>query len=128
MERPVFRNASFLISLALSCVLASAIQAGAGDYPNRTITLIAPYAVGGGFDGVARIHAESMGRNLGQHIVVLNADGGGGTIGARQGAQAAPDGYTLLLHHRAMSLSACSSTRRRYWSAATTCRPTRFKS
>jgi tripartite-type tricarboxylate transporter receptor subunit TctC len=101
----VFRNASFLISLAVSSVLASVTQAGAQDYPNRTITLIAPYAAGGGFDGVARILAESMGRNLGQRIVVLNTEGAGGTIGARQGARAAPDGYTLLLHHPGMVTS-----------------------
>lgn len=97
----MFRKASLLVSLALSW-LAFSVPVQADDYPNRPITLIAPYAAGGGFDGVARILADAMGRNLGQRVVVQNTTGAGGSIGARQGARATPDGYTLLLHHPGM--------------------------
>ncbi len=83
-------------------VLLSA-NAGAEDYPNRRITLVAPYAAGGGFDGVARILAEALGRNLGQTVIVENVEGGGGVIGTRQVAHAAPDGYTLLMNHMGMA-------------------------
>ncbi len=97
----MFRKAHLLVSLALSWVALSA-PAQADDYPSRPITLIAPYAAGGGFDGVARILGEAMGRNLGQRVIVQNTEGAGGSIGARAGARATADGYTLLLHHPGM--------------------------
>jgi tripartite-type tricarboxylate transporter receptor subunit TctC len=78
-------------------------QAEAQDYPVRRITLVAPYAAGGGFDGVARILADALGRNLGQSVIVENVEGGGGVIGTRQVARAASDGYTLLLNHMGMA-------------------------
>ena len=98
----MLRVVTLLVSLALPS-MAFAGPAQAGDYPNRPITLIAPYAAGGGFDGVARILAEAMGRNLGERVVVQNTTGAGGTIGARQAARATPDGYTLLLNHTGMA-------------------------
>ena len=66
-------------------------------YPNRPITLIVPYAPGGGNDVVARAVAEPMSKSLGQSLVIENRGGGGGSIGTRQVAKAAPDGYTLGL-------------------------------
>lgn len=93
---------------AVSCVafallLTAAHPAQAQNYPVRRITLIAPYAAGGGFDGVARILAEALGKNLGQSVIVDNVTGAGGVIGARQAARAEPDGYTLLLNHMGMA-------------------------
>jgi len=67
------------------------------DYPTRPITLIVPYAAGGGNDVLARGVAEPMGKTLGQAVVVENHGGAGGSIGTRQVAKAAPDGYTLGL-------------------------------
>ena len=89
----------------LSCMMFAALlmSAHAADYPVRRITLVAPYAAGGGFDGVARILAEALGRNLGQTVIVENVEGGGGIIGARQVANATPDGYTLLMNHMGMA-------------------------
>ena len=69
---------------------------GAGDYPNRTITLVVPYAAGGPVDTVARIIGQRMGEILGQQIVVENVAGAGGMIGSLRVAQAPPDGYTVL--------------------------------
>jgi tripartite-type tricarboxylate transporter receptor subunit TctC len=66
-------------------------------YPDRPITLIVPYAPGGGNDVLARAVAEPMGKSLGQSLVIENRGGGGGSIGTRQVAKAAPDGYTLGL-------------------------------
>jgi tripartite-type tricarboxylate transporter receptor subunit TctC len=66
-------------------------------YPDRPITLIVPYAPGGGNDVVARAVAEPMSKSLGQSLVIENRGGGGGSIGTRQVAKAAPDGYTLGL-------------------------------
>ena len=67
------------------------------DYPNHPITLIVPYAPGGGNDVLARVVAEPMSKALGQPIVIENHGGAGGSIGTRQVAKAAPDGYTLGL-------------------------------
>ena len=66
-------------------------------YPDRPITLIVPYAPGGGNDVVARAVAEPMSKSLGQPIVIENRGGAGGSVGTRQVAKAAPDGYTLGL-------------------------------
>ena len=82
----------------LRFVLAlSARGASAQDYPSRPITLVVPYAAGGGNDVMARIVAEKMSRSLGQQIVIENKGGAGGSIATRQVAKAAPDGYTLGL-------------------------------
>ncbi len=66
-------------------------------YPDRPITLIVPYAPGGGNDVLARAVAEPMSKSLGQSLVIENRGGGGGSIGTRQVAKATPDGYTLGL-------------------------------
>jgi tripartite-type tricarboxylate transporter receptor subunit TctC len=72
-------------------------RALAQDYPARAITLIVPYAAGGGNDAMARAVADRMGASLGQQIVIENRGGAGGSIATRQVARAAPDGYTLGL-------------------------------
>jgi tripartite-type tricarboxylate transporter receptor subunit TctC len=77
--------------------LAFSGAAGAQDYPSRPITLVVPYAAGGGNDVMARIVAEKMSKSLGQQIVIENKGGAGGSIATRQVAKAAPDGYTLGL-------------------------------
>jgi len=77
--------------------LAARAQGPALDYPTRPITLIVPYAPGGGNDVLARGVAEPMSKTLGQPIVIENHGGAGGSIGTRQVAKSAPDGYTLGL-------------------------------
>ena len=77
--------------------LVAATPARAQDYPTRPITLVVPYAAGGGNDVMARIVAEKMSPALGQQIVIENRGGAGGSIATRAVAKAAPDGYTLVL-------------------------------
>ncbi|MPT24395.1 MAG: tripartite tricarboxylate transporter substrate binding protein BugD, partial [Starkeya sp.] len=87
---------------ALAALALMALPFGAAvaqDYPNRPVTMVVPFAAGGPTDTVARLIAESMSRTLGQQVVVENVGGAGGTRGAGQVAKAAPDGYTVLLHH-----------------------------
>lgn len=90
------------IKLLHSAVLLSLFGSAvvqAQDYPTKTITMVIPFAAGGPTDTVARLVAQSMGVKLKQTIIVENVGGAGGTIGAARVAKAAPDGYTLLLHH-----------------------------
>lgn len=79
---------------------ATAIEpAAAQTYPTKSITMIVPFAAGGPTDTVARLIGQSMGKTLGQTIVVENVGGAGGTLGAARAAKSAPDGYTIFLHH-----------------------------
>jgi tripartite-type tricarboxylate transporter receptor subunit TctC len=84
-------------TLALIFLVAAAATASAQEYPTRTITLVVPYAAGGGNDVMARTVAEKMSKTLGQNVVVENRAGAGGSVATRQVAKAAPDGYTLVL-------------------------------
>jgi tripartite-type tricarboxylate transporter receptor subunit TctC len=82
----------------ITILLAGVAQpAAAQDYPSRPITLIVPYAAGGGNDVMARTAAEKMSKTLGAQIVIENRGGAGGSIATRQVAKAEPDGYTLGL-------------------------------
>jgi tripartite-type tricarboxylate transporter receptor subunit TctC len=72
-------------------------QNSLASYPDHPITLIVPYAPGGGNDVLARAVAEPMAKWLGQPFVIENHGGAGGSVGTRQVAKAAPDGYTLGL-------------------------------
>jgi tripartite-type tricarboxylate transporter receptor subunit TctC len=83
-------------SLLAAVVCASAAQAQQ-DYPNRPITLVVPYAAGGGNDVMARIVADKMSKTLGQQVVIENRAGAGGSTATRQVAKSAPDGYTLVI-------------------------------
>jgi tripartite-type tricarboxylate transporter receptor subunit TctC len=71
----------------------------AQDFPTKTITMIVPFAAGGPTDTVARLVAQSMGTKLKQTVLIENVGGAGGTIGAARVAKAAPDGYTIFMHH-----------------------------
>ena len=81
----------------LVCGLSLALPLAAQTWPSKPIRLIVPFPAGGATDILARALSQEMGRKLGQSVVVENKPGAGGTIGAQAGAQAAPDGYTLLL-------------------------------
>ncbi len=95
MRKYAFTMASLLSAVSF-CAMAQ-------SYPDKPITMIVPFSAGGPTDTVARLTAEAMSQELGQQVVVQNVGGAGGTLGAGQAAQAAPDGYTILVHHIGMS-------------------------
>jgi tripartite-type tricarboxylate transporter receptor subunit TctC len=92
----------------LLCVLACAAAVNAQPifsqpYPNRAVTLVVPFPAGAPIDWVARTLAGALERSLGQPVLVVNRPGAGGTAAASYIARAAPDGYTLLIHHNGMA-------------------------
>jgi tripartite-type tricarboxylate transporter receptor subunit TctC len=72
------------------------VLAHAQNYPSKTVTLVVPYAPGGGHDAMARVLAERLAARLGQAVIVENKAGANGMLGAEYVTRAAPDGYTLL--------------------------------
>lgn len=96
------RLALFALSVG---ALAISAPSFAQDYPgSKSITFVVPFAAGGPTDRVARDLAEAMRKPMGgANIVIDNAAGAGGTIGANKVAKAAPDGHTLLLWHIGMA-------------------------
>ena len=86
------------LSIAGLALVANAVPAVAG-FPERTITLVVPFAPGGSTDTIARIVAEQMARTLGQSIVIENDAGAGGTTPTTRVARAVPDGYTIMIGH-----------------------------
>jgi tripartite-type tricarboxylate transporter receptor subunit TctC len=92
----LFAAAMVAGTLATAPIAAHAQNSLAG-YPDHPITLMVPSAPGGGNDVLARAVAEPMSKSLGQPVVIENRGGAGGSVGTRQVAKAAPDGYTLGL-------------------------------
>ena len=83
---------------ALLAVLAAAwaAPAPAQSVPGKPITMVVPYAPGGGHDSMARMVAEQLAARIGQNVIVENRAGANGRIGAEVVARAAPDGHTIL--------------------------------
>lgn len=95
-----------LATAVVSAILLSLGSAAAQNYPVRPITIVVPFSAGGPTDTVTRLIAEPMSKDLGQQVLVENVTGAGGTLAAGKVARAAPDGYTLFLHHIGMATSA----------------------
>ena len=85
---------------ALACagsLAASALPAMAQAWPNRSVSVVVPFAAGGPTDAVARLVAEAMGKELGQSLIVENVGGAGGTLGAARVAQARAPASSRLI-------------------------------
>ena len=75
------------------------------QYPTKPVTMVIPFAAGGPTDTLGRNLGQAMTKHLKQSVLIENVGGAGGNIGVTRVAKAAPDGYTVLLHHIGMSTS-----------------------
>jgi tripartite-type tricarboxylate transporter receptor subunit TctC len=97
MAKESFMTRTKAALAALAAWVAFTAPAPAQDWPTRPITLIVPFAAGGGVDASARLQALAIGEILGQTVVVENVGAAAGTVGSARVAKAAPDGYTMLI-------------------------------
>jgi tripartite-type tricarboxylate transporter receptor subunit TctC len=85
------------------CLLLAGLASPAVAQPSsKPVTLVVPYAAGGGTDTVARLIGEQMARALGRNVIIENVVGGGSTIANDRVARSAPDGSTVLINHVAL--------------------------
>jgi hypothetical protein len=91
------RRRDFIGLLGSASMVLPATARALESYPSRPIRLVVPYPPGGGTDIVGRIIGDKLRASLGQPIMIDNRGGAGGVLGTELAANAAPDGYTLLL-------------------------------
>ena len=91
------RAAHLFLIPVLSCAASGAAAADAADYPSRPIRFIAPFVAGGPSDILSRMLGQKLTESWGQPVIVDNRGSAGGIVGFEIGAQALPDGYTLVL-------------------------------
>lgn len=89
----------------IAALAIGAASAALAEYPEKPVTIVVPFAAGGPTDKVARDLGDVLRKQLGQTVIIENVGGAGGTLGAAKVAKAAPDGYTVLLHHIGMATS-----------------------
>ncbi|MDO8276649.1 MAG: tripartite tricarboxylate transporter substrate binding protein [Burkholderiaceae bacterium] len=87
----------FLAFLSLALCLLPGAQAQSGRWPDKPITLVVPFPVGGSTDGTARTFADAVSKSLGQPVVVENRVGASGQVALSTAAKAKPDGYTFVM-------------------------------
>jgi len=100
-KKTLFAGIAAVVSA--SALLGSNIASAQKDWPTKSVQLVVPFAAGGPTDTIARLIAVPMGQSLGQTVVVENVPGAGGTIASTKVARAAPDGYTIYIHHMGMA-------------------------
>ncbi len=92
-----------MAALVFAALFAAFPAASQESYPSRPITLVVPYAPGGGSDFLGRVLAEGLRGQLNETVLVQNVGGAGSVVGSMQVAKAKPDGYTLLINHIGLS-------------------------
>ena len=95
----------FVLALAAAASVVAPAIGQAQSFPTKPVTIVVPYPPGGTTDTLARVLAESMGKFLGQTVVIDNRAGASGIVGTKLVAGAPADGYTLLMPNNALAIS-----------------------
>jgi tripartite-type tricarboxylate transporter receptor subunit TctC len=99
------RRASGAIGAALASALLCGSPAAAESWPARPLTMVVPFAPGGGTDVLGRIVGRRLSEILAQQVIIENVGGAGGMVGSARVAKAAPDGYQFVLGSRADAIN-----------------------
>jgi tripartite-type tricarboxylate transporter receptor subunit TctC len=103
--RLIHRRALAQLVLGVCALSAPFVASAQSTYPNKPIRVIVPFAAGSTTDIIARAIADKMGQSMGQTLVIENRGGASGTIGQAAVANAAPDGYTIMIHSSSHTVS-----------------------
>jgi tripartite-type tricarboxylate transporter receptor subunit TctC len=98
----VFQKVCTLVLAGVCLALGGIVPQAEAQGVSKTVTLVVPYAAGGGTDTVARLIGEQMSRALGQAVIIENVVGGGGTVANERVARSTPDGSSVLINHVAL--------------------------
>jgi tripartite-type tricarboxylate transporter receptor subunit TctC len=110
------RARHLILSFLMACAFAGAGvgSAAAQDWPTRPVTMVVPFAPGGGTDVMGRIIGRRLSEVLGQQVIIENVGGAGGMVGSARVAKAAPDGYQFVLGSRADAINQTLYKKPRY--------------
>ncbi len=97
MKRFLHGALAHIVGVALVMVAAVSVAPAASPFPNRPVTIVLPFAPGGGGDLLARIISAKLEPKLGQPVIVEDKPGAGGVIASNAVSKATPDGYTMLM-------------------------------
>jgi tripartite-type tricarboxylate transporter receptor subunit TctC len=89
-------NIRFCLSALIALLVLAAVPASAQQYPSRPVTIVVPFAAGGGSDLLARLVAQKLEEKFGKPFIIENRPGAGTTLAAMQAVRSTPDGYTLM--------------------------------
>jgi tripartite-type tricarboxylate transporter receptor subunit TctC len=103
-----------LVLMGAGLALAALAPEARAQAITKTVTLVVPYAAGGGTDTVARLISDQMSRTLGQSVIIENAVGAGGTVANERVARSTPDGSSVLINHVALLAAPSLFTNLRY--------------
>jgi len=98
-------NQNFRLLILATSLLLSMSNLFAAEFPSKPIKIIVPFAPGGGSDVITRLMAEKMAADLGVSVLVENKPGASSIIGTEAMAKSAPDGYTILMTNRAITVN-----------------------
>jgi tripartite-type tricarboxylate transporter receptor subunit TctC len=96
------RSIALVLAASLPCLHGAAM---AQSWPTRSVTMVVPFAAGGGTDVLGRIIGQRLSEVLGQQVIIENVGGAGGMVGSARVAKAAPDGYQFVLGSRADAIN-----------------------